>query len=268
MPKISELTAGAAVTTDDLFPVVDNPGGTPVTKRVTGTQVADFVKGTIPNATTGAAGYMSSTDKTKLDGIATGAEVNQNAFSTIAVSGQSNVEADAKTDTLTFAAGTRITLTTNATTDTVTIATTAPALASTGTPANLAVAAALGADTTNAARADHVHAIPADFLGVAVSNVNASINNQSGATYTLLAADNAKTVVFANGCTVTVPAALPVGFNCTIVQAGTGQVVLLEGAGVVIRHPLSHLRTNTQWSVVSLVEVATNAFVLSGDTAF
>lgn len=46
---------------------------------------------------------------------------NQNLFETIAVSGQSNIVADAVTDTLTFAAGTGITITTNAGTDTVTI---------------------------------------------------------------------------------------------------------------------------------------------------
>ena len=45
-----------------------------------------------------------------------------NKFSTIAVSGQSNVVADTSTDTLTFAAGSNVTLTTNAGTDTVTIA--------------------------------------------------------------------------------------------------------------------------------------------------
>lgn len=44
-----------------------------------------------------------------------------NTFSTIAVSGQSNVVADSSSDTLTLAAGTNITITTNATTDTVTI---------------------------------------------------------------------------------------------------------------------------------------------------
>ena len=47
---------------------------------------------------------------------------SQNVFSTIAVSGQSNVVADSTTDTLTFAAGSNVTLTTNAGTDTVTIA--------------------------------------------------------------------------------------------------------------------------------------------------
>lgn len=45
-----------------------------------------------------------------------------NIFSTVAVSGQSNVVADSTADTLTLAAGSGITITTNASTDTVTIA--------------------------------------------------------------------------------------------------------------------------------------------------
>lgn len=49
---------------------------------------------------------------------------DQNTFGTIAVSGQSNVVADAPNDTLTLVAGAGITLTTNAATDTVTIAAT------------------------------------------------------------------------------------------------------------------------------------------------
>ena len=46
---------------------------------------------------------------------------DQNIFSTIAVSGQSNVVADATSDTLTLIAGTNVTITTNATTDEITI---------------------------------------------------------------------------------------------------------------------------------------------------
>ena len=53
-----------------------------------------------------------------------GGEANQNAFSTIAVSGQSNVAADSATDTLNIAAGSNVTITTNAGSDTVTIAST------------------------------------------------------------------------------------------------------------------------------------------------
>ncbi len=49
-----------------------------------------------------------------------GGDANQNAFSTIEISGQSSVVADSETDTLTFVGGTGITITTNATSDTVT----------------------------------------------------------------------------------------------------------------------------------------------------
>ena len=47
---------------------------------------------------------------------------DQSLFSTIAVSGQSNVVADAASDTLTLVAGTNVTITTDAATDTITIA--------------------------------------------------------------------------------------------------------------------------------------------------
>jgi len=46
---------------------------------------------------------------------------DQSTFSTIAVSGQSDVVADSNTDTLTLVAGTNVTITTNASTDTITI---------------------------------------------------------------------------------------------------------------------------------------------------
>ena len=51
----------------------------------------------------------------------------QNTFSTVAVTGQSNVVADSSTDTLTIAAGTGISITTDAGTDTVTITSTVSA---------------------------------------------------------------------------------------------------------------------------------------------
>jgi hypothetical protein len=49
---------------------------------------------------------------------------DQNLFSTIAVSGQSSVVADATSDTLTLVAGSNVTITTNAATDTITISAT------------------------------------------------------------------------------------------------------------------------------------------------
>ena len=50
--------------------------------------------------------------------------VGNNTFSTITVPGQSNVVADSSTDTLNLAAGSNVTLTTNAGTDTITVAST------------------------------------------------------------------------------------------------------------------------------------------------
>ena len=65
-------------------------------------------------------GLMAKADKSKLDGVAAGAEVNQNAFSKIVV-GSTTIIADTEIDTLTLVAGANITLTPDATNDKVTI---------------------------------------------------------------------------------------------------------------------------------------------------
>ena len=75
----------------------------------------------IPDATQSAHGLMSASDKTKVDGIESGAEVNQNAFSNIVV-GSTTISADNKTDTLTLVAGSNVTLSVDETTDVITLA--------------------------------------------------------------------------------------------------------------------------------------------------
>lgn len=72
------------------------------------------------NASTSTAGFMSAADKTKLDGVATGAEVNQNAFGNVSV-GSTNLQADNKQDTLYIAAGSNISITADSTNDKLTI---------------------------------------------------------------------------------------------------------------------------------------------------
>ena len=52
---------------------------------------------------------------------ASGGDANQNAFSNVAVSGQTTVAADSTTDTVTLVAGTNVTITTDASADSVTI---------------------------------------------------------------------------------------------------------------------------------------------------
>lgn len=78
----------------------------------------------MPPAVTGSSnGVMINTDKTKLDGISSGAEVNQMAFSNVLV-GSTTIQADSKTDTLEIVAGTNIVITPDATNDRLTIAVT------------------------------------------------------------------------------------------------------------------------------------------------
>ena len=77
----------------------------------------------------GANGYVLKANSSTATGLewsaaGSGGEANQNAFSNIGVSGQDTVAADSATDTLNLAAGSNVTITTNASNDTVTIAST------------------------------------------------------------------------------------------------------------------------------------------------
>jgi Phage tail fibre repeat len=75
----------------------------------------------IPLATPTSDGLMPKDALAKLNGIAAGAEVNQNTFANVKV-GATTIAADSKTDTLELVAGSGITLTPDATNDKVTIA--------------------------------------------------------------------------------------------------------------------------------------------------
>ena len=73
--------------------------------------------------------YATNTDL--INGLASKSDINHvhstysdSAFKTISVSGQNNIVADTKDDTLTFVAGTNITIETNATNDSITISAT------------------------------------------------------------------------------------------------------------------------------------------------
>ena len=88
----------------------------------------------------------TTAEKNKLSGIASGAEVNQNAFSNIVV-GSATIAADTKTDTLTIAAGNNITIIPDTANDRITIA------AADGTYTHPSYTAITGVPTANAAPA-------------------------------------------------------------------------------------------------------------------
>lgn len=184
--KVGSTTV-AADTTTDTFELVagSNISLTPDATNDKITIVATDT--TYSTATTTANGLMSSADKSKLDGVAAGAEVNQNAFTTVKVS-SSNIVADAKSDTIEIVAGSNITLTADVTNDKLTIAATnttyIPASAS---PANVSTTSAVGTSTSYA-RGDHVHAITlasGDSNGqIKIAGSNVSVKGLGTAAYT------------------------------------------------------------------------------------
>lgn len=84
----------------------------------------DALGTTYSEATSSAAGLMSAADKARLDGlVASGGEPNQNAFARVSAGGTAIV-ADLVSDTLNIVAGENVSISGDASTDTVTIAAT------------------------------------------------------------------------------------------------------------------------------------------------
>jgi hypothetical protein len=107
-----------------------------------------------------------------------------------------------------------------------------------------------------------------------ISGYRGDLNAQTGTTYTLTAADTGKVVECTNAAaiTLTLPATAAVGFCCTVVQGGAGQVTLTPASGATLRNRQTHTRTAGQWAGVTLY-VRTNAggsaaeYVMLGDSA-
>lgn len=134
---------------------------------------------------------FTAAEKTKLAGIAEGAEVNQNAFSKVIV-GNTEVTADSKTDSLTIIAGSNVTITPNASNDSITIASDN----TTYTPASetplMDGTAAVGT-SVKYAREDHVH--PTDTSRAASDHVHGNITNAGAITSDTTVANGDKIVI-------------------------------------------------------------------------
>jgi hypothetical protein len=89
-----------------------------------------------------------------------------------------------------------------------------------------------------------------------IFGVTNTYNDQTGTTYTLQATDTGNVLTFDNAAdvTVTVPATLPVGFSCTVIQLGAGQVIFTGGA--TINHVQGHDRTFGQYAMAILAVYA------------
>ena len=98
---------------------------------------------------------------------------------------------------------------------------------------------------------------------------NISINAQAGS-YTLALADAEKLVEMGSGSaqTLTVPpnssVAFPVGTKIDVIQTDAGETTIAAGSGVTINSEGSKLKINAQWEAVTLIQRATDTWVLVG----
>ena len=107
-----------------------------------------------------------------------------------------------------------------------------------------------------------------DLGGNKLEDFDASINEQTGTTYTLVAGDNGKVIKFTNGSaiTVTLPSGLGEGFNCSVIQYGAGQITFSTSSSTLYNRQ-SHTKTAGQYAVTGLISCVADVFVLAGDTA-
>jgi len=92
-------------------------------------------------------------------------------------------------------------------------------------------------------------------------------------TYTLVLSDAQKVVPLnkSTGFTVTVPpnssVAFEVGDQVNLLQTGDGQITVAGGSGVDVRSEGSKLKLKGKYAMATLVKIATNEWVLLGNTA-
>ena len=89
---------------------------------------------------------------------------------------------------------------------------------------------------------------------------------EAGTSRTLSATDNAKIIYCTSSSAVTITCAtgLDVGFNCTIIQGGTGKVTVAAGAATLVSYS-SLFSTMGQYAVISLVSPVSGTFVAAGN---
>jgi hypothetical protein len=94
------------------------------------------------------------------------------------------------------------------------------------------------------------------------------VNLQTGTSYTLLITDCDKLIRCTNGSAITlnIPAGLPVGFKCRVIQGGAGAITF-TAVGTTLRSRGSLVASNGLYAVCDLDSPVANEFVLSGDRA-
>jgi hypothetical protein len=105
-----------------------------------------------------------------------------------------------------------------------------------------------------------------DFLQKTTLDLNTQI-----ASYPLVLSDAGKIVVMnvagANNLTVPLNSSVPfdIGTQILVAQYGTGQTSIVATLGVTIRSSGGKLKLNVQYSLATLIKIATDEWMLAGD---
>jgi hypothetical protein len=100
-----------------------------------------------------------------------------------------------------------------------------------------------------------------------LNRFSASVNTQTANNYTISQTDNGKIVALNrnnSAINVSFDNSLSNGFNCLVVQLGSGQV---RFSGSILNR-YSHTKLVGQYSIATVVKIASNTLILSGDTTF
>jgi hypothetical protein len=119
------------------------------------------------------------------------------------------------------------------------------------------------------------HVFVSEALNAFEAGLNETIplNNQIGTTYTLTADDAGQLVTLTNASaiTLTVPTNASVAFangtQITFSQNGAGKVTVAGAVGVTVNAADGYLSLRTQYSAGTLIKMATNSWILIGDTS-
>ena len=260
--KITDLSDLPSPAGADVLPIVDDVSGSPVTKKVTvnnlialapqGDLVASNNLSDVASAATSRTNLGLGDAATKTVGTSNGNVVALDSTGLPAVDG-SQLTGITATDSTKLAIASNLSDLNN------------PGTARTNLGLGDAATKTVGTADTNVIV---VSSGTVDLGGNKLEDFDASINDQTGTTYTLVAGDNGKVIKFTNGSaiTLTLPSGLGLGFNCSVIQYGAGQITFSTSSSTLYNRQ-SHTKTAGQYAVTGLISCVADVFVLAGDTA-
>ena len=96
-------------------------------------------------------------------------------------------------------------------------------------------------------------------FGTQINTISTSVS--------LAATDNAEVIQSnaSSAITITIPAGLPTGFNCMVLQYGAGQITFSGASGVTIINRNGYNKSIGQYALVTILHIGSNNVIISGE---